>query len=116
MCFSFLLEGKHLRHARDHYELLLDSLNDTGEVVSELSYDVRSRGTPMESSREAACAALESTASRLEAIVPRVRLDAPLTLNAVTPHPQTLGTTFGREVRPFLSLSCFTLSLSRLSC
>lgn len=91
--------GKHLRHARDHFILLLESLNkDTGEVLDELSYDVRTRNTPMETSRAAAMEALEDCANRLVQLVPKASLDADLVLNAITPHMQRFKTSFGREV------------------
>jgi len=53
----------------------------------------------MESSKAAAKEALKDTLGRLEKLVPNGALvDARLTLNAVTPHPQVFETTFGREV------------------
>ncbi|KAI0067830.1 hypothetical protein BV25DRAFT_1819276 [Artomyces pyxidatus] len=88
--------GKHLRHARDHFSLLLDCVSSPPPYV--LSYDKRSRNTPMESSRQAAREAIKETMSKLGETVPRSRLDAPLTLNAVTPYEQTLQSTFGREL------------------
>ncbi|KAN0138460.1 hypothetical protein V8E53_003448 [Lactarius tabidus] len=90
--------GKHLRHARDHFSLLLDCVSRPRPYV--LSYDVRSRNTPMETSREAARTAIENTIAQLKNVVPGVSLDAPLTLHAVTPYSQTMQSTFGREV-PF---------------
>jgi hypothetical protein len=88
--------GKHLRHARDHFTLLLDCVTRPPPYV--LSYDVRSRNTPMETSREAARVAIESAIAQLKEVVPGVPLDAPITLHAVTPYSQTMQTTFGREV------------------
>jgi len=88
--------GKHLRHARDHFTLLLDCVTRPHPYV--LSYDVRSRNTPMESSREAARIAIESAIAQLKEVVPGVPLDAPMTLNAITPYSQTMQTTFGREL------------------
>ncbi|KAI0271564.1 hypothetical protein BC834DRAFT_860190 [Gloeopeniophorella convolvens] len=88
--------GKHLRHARDHFNLLLDCVSRPPPYV--LSYDVRSRNTPMETSREAARAAIESTIAQLKEVVPKTSLDAPLTLHAVTPYSQTMQSTFGREL------------------
>ena len=88
--------GKHLRHARDHFVLLLDSVSSQPPHV--LNYDVRSRNTPMESNRQAAHEALKDAIAQLERVVPTAKLDEPLTLNAVTPYPQTLQSTFGREV------------------
>lgn len=52
----------------------------------------------MEGGRAAALEAMAECIERLEKLVPRTRLDAPLTLNAITPHMQTFKTTFGREV------------------
>ncbi|KAI0786063.1 hypothetical protein C8Q75DRAFT_773944 [Abortiporus biennis] len=88
--------GKHLRHARDHFALLLDCVSS--DTTKPLNYDLRSRNTPMENDRLAADQAFKQTIAQLEAIVPRTSLDKPLTLNAVTPYPQTMETTFGREL------------------
>jgi hypothetical protein len=68
----------------------------------------------METTREAARIAIENTIARLKEIVPGVPLDAPITLDAITPYPQTMQTTFGREVahRHFHTFSfydCLTL-------
>ncbi|KAH9043770.1 hypothetical protein EDB85DRAFT_2130703 [Lactarius pseudohatsudake] len=90
--------GKHLRHARDHFTLLLDCVSRPGPRPYVLSYDVRSRNTPMETSREAARAAIEETIAQLKQVVPGVSLDAPLTLHAVTPYSQMMQSTFGREL------------------
>ncbi|THV00753.1 hypothetical protein K435DRAFT_656643 [Dendrothele bispora CBS 962.96] len=49
--FSRSTIGKHLRHARDYYELLIDSISSPPRI---LNYDVRIRNTPMETSRTAA--------------------------------------------------------------
>ena len=91
-----ILAGKHLRHARDHFALLIDCISSHPPYV--LNYDTRSRNTPMESSRQAAHDALKDAIAQLETIVPHSHFDAPLTLNAVTPYPQTMQSTFGREV------------------
>jgi len=88
--------GKHLRHARDHFTLLLESV--TGPQPYVLSYDVRSRNTPMETNRDAARIAIENTIAQLKEIVPNIPLDAPITLHAITPYSQTMQTTFGREL------------------
>lgn len=56
----------------------------------------------MESNRQAAKEAIQETMDRLKEVVPKSRLDEPLTLNAITPYEQTFQSTFGREV------SCFT--------
>lgn len=52
----------------------------------------------MEASRRAAHDALAECIARLEQVVPRLKMDEPVTLNAVTPYPQTMQSTFGREV------------------
>ncbi|KAJ3750064.1 hypothetical protein DFH05DRAFT_1465821 [Lentinula detonsa] len=88
--------GKHLRHARDHFELLINCITSPPPYV--LNYDVRSRNTPMETSRGAARSALLETIQRLQDVVPTSNWNAPITLNAVTPFPQTFQTTFAREL------------------
>ncbi|KAG6837036.1 hypothetical protein H0H93_015899 [Arthromyces matolae] len=87
--------GKHLRHARDHFVLLMDSVSSSPPHT--LSYDKRCRNTPMESSRSAARAALLEAIEQLETHVHSAQLDTPLTLQAVTPELQEFKTTFGRE-------------------
>jgi hypothetical protein len=88
--------GKHLRHARDHFVLLMDSVATSPPQV--LSYDTRSRNTPMESSRTVAREALLEAIKQLETVVPTVRMTTPITLQAITPFLQEFETTFGREV------------------
>ncbi|KAH7883820.1 hypothetical protein F5I97DRAFT_1895892 [Phlebopus sp. FC_14] len=88
--------GKHLRHARDHFVLLLDCVE--GAVPYVLSYDTRSRNTPMEGSLFEARNALTEAISRLKQVNSSTKLDQLMTLNAVTPFPQTFETTFGREL------------------
>ncbi|KAF8587307.1 hypothetical protein K439DRAFT_1630802 [Ramaria rubella] len=106
--------GKHLRHARDHFELLLQSINSPPPFI--LSYDKRMRNTPMETSLQAAREAFSSTITQLENLLAaceedsdqgkgfmiingrRMNLDEPMTLNAVTPDMQALQTSFGREL------------------
>ncbi|KIK98510.1 hypothetical protein PAXRUDRAFT_134026 [Paxillus rubicundulus Ve08.2h10] len=90
--------GKHLRHARDHFILLLDCV--TGAKPYVLSYDIRTRNTPMESSLSEARQALTNVISRLNEldISPPTELDQTMTLNAVTPFSQAFQTTFGREL------------------
>jgi hypothetical protein len=90
------MTGKHLRHARDHFTLLLDCISSPPPHI--LSYDTRSRNTPVESSLTAAREALLETIRRLEKVVPEAKLNEPVTLNAVTPHTQVFETSFGREV------------------
>ncbi|KAJ7597638.1 hypothetical protein C8J56DRAFT_773248 [Mycena floridula] len=95
--------GKHLRHARDHFELLIQSICSPPPYT--FSYDTRSRNTPMESSREAARKALLQTIERLEQELPAVDPKTPMTLQAVTPYLQAFDTTFGRELW-FSALHC----------
>ena len=97
--------GKHLRHARDHFVLLAQSVSSGLSQPHVLSYDVRLRNTPMESSRSAAREALLETITQLEKTVPTARMSLPLTLQAVTPDLQEFQTTFGRELW-FAALHC----------
>lgn len=64
-----------------------------------LSYDKRLRNTPMEISRDAAKEALNDCIAHLHRVVPKAKMGQPITLHAVTPFPQVMETTFGREVR-----------------
>jgi len=99
--------GKHLRHARDHYSLLLESLNSKPIV---LSYDKRQRDRPMETSRVAAIEAFEETIRAMEHLSDNpVDIDTELTLNAVTPFPQTLKSAVGREVCSLLHSARFQI-------
>ncbi|KAJ7462709.1 hypothetical protein B0H11DRAFT_2053923 [Mycena galericulata] len=95
--------GKHLRHSRDHFELLLDCIKSPPPHV--LSYDVRIRNTPMEQDRVAARDALLATMKRLEEVVPGADPSARLTLQAVTPYLHEFDTSFGRELW-FAGLHC----------
>lgn len=52
----------------------------------------------METSLQHAHEALSDAITRLKKEVPLVRLDERITLHAVTPYPQIVQTTFGREV------------------
>ncbi|KZV77563.1 hypothetical protein PENSPDRAFT_621082 [Peniophora sp. CONT] len=88
--------GKHLRHARDHFALLFDCV--AAPPPYNLNYDKRSRNTPMETGRAAAREALEDTKQQMANLIPRMQLNAPLTLNAVTPYEQTFQSTVGREL------------------
>jgi len=91
--------GKHLRHAREHYKLLMDCVSSSPHPKQlELCYDKRSRDVPMETSLIAAREAFEETKEWLERDAPQVDLEEPIILNAVTPFPQVLQTTFGREL------------------
>lgn len=88
--------GKHLRHARDHFVLLAESMNTPPPYI--LCYDTRIRNTPMETSRSCARQALMDTVKQLGEVVPDSKLNAPITLQAITPHMHEFQTTFGREV------------------
>jgi hypothetical protein len=52
----------------------------------------------METKLTDARVALKDIISKLEDIVPRTKLEEPMTLHAITPHMQVLQTSFGREV------------------
>lgn len=95
--------GKHLRHARDHFHLLLECMQN--EPPYTLSYDTRIRNTPMETSRSGAKEALLGTVKQLEEVVPSSKLHEPLTLHAITPYMHEFKSTFGRELW-FASLHC----------
>ncbi|KAH0590383.1 hypothetical protein H2248_000538 [Termitomyces sp. 'cryptogamus'] len=95
--------GKHLRHGRDHFVLLMDSISSPPPHV--LSYDKRSRNTPMEHNRSAARTALMEAIQQLDTHVPQAQMDTPMTLHAVTPDLQEFQTTFGRELW-FAGLHC----------
>ncbi|EIN13612.1 hypothetical protein PUNSTDRAFT_48554 [Punctularia strigosozonata HHB-11173 SS5] len=88
--------GKHLRHASDHFNSLTDSWAQEPPRI--MSYDTRKRGTAMESNLLAASEALKQCISQLEDVVPKAAMDAPITLQAITPYPQTVQTSFGREL------------------
>jgi len=91
--------GKHLRHAREHYKLLMDCVSMSPRPKRlELCYDKRTRDVPMETSLAAARQAFEETKEWLEHDALQIDLEEPITLNAVTPYPQALQTTYGREL------------------
>ncbi|KAG9011031.1 hypothetical protein FRB93_003481 [Tulasnella sp. JGI-2019a] len=103
--------GKHLRHARDHFNLLAQCIAHGPPFV--LSYDVRTRDTPMERSLPAAISCFQNSIHDLNSLLSsdtregsldHGRFEAPLpsdaviTLNAVTPFTQVLQTSLGREL------------------
>ncbi|KAG9009927.1 hypothetical protein FRB90_008067 [Tulasnella sp. 427] len=104
--------GKHLRHARDHFNLLAHALSQPPPYV--LSYDTRTRDTPMERSLPAAIDCLRTSIEDLNSLFspevaaasgslehggrPKFTNDTPITLHAVTPFPQILQTSLGREL------------------
>jgi len=85
-----------MRHALDHFTLLLDSI--TSPPPYEFSYDTRKRNVPMETSKSAARQTLLDGIARLQDVVPKVNMDESMTLNAITPFLHSYQTTFGREV------------------
>ncbi|KAM6497947.1 hypothetical protein JOM56_005895 [Amanita muscaria] len=95
--------GKHLRHARDHFQLLLNVM--AMPPPRTLSYDVRVRNTPMETNRNAAKESILDTIKQLEELMPSANSNDPMTLQAVTPFLQEFQTTFGRELW-FAALHC----------
>ncbi|KAF5368587.1 hypothetical protein D9758_002339 [Tetrapyrgos nigripes] len=95
--------GKHLRHANDHYELLIQCISSPPPHI--LNYDTRIRNTPMETSISAARDAILATIRKLREQVPKVDWNAPMTLHAITPFVQSFETSFGRELW-FASLHC----------
>jgi len=91
--------GKHLRHARDYFDLLLACLSRPKPL--ELNYDIRSRNVPMETSRPIAASALEGTIQQLRHLQESGStgiLEEQITLEAVTPFRQVMQTTVGREM------------------
>ena len=87
--------------------LLLDLVSAPAPHV--LNYDKRLRNTPMETSRDAAKQALNDCIAQLQRVVPKAKMAEAITLHAVTPFPQMMETTFGREVRP---IACVSLMVS----
>jgi len=108
------LPGKHLRHARDHFVLLVACMSQPPPHI--LSYDTRIRNTPMETSRASAKEALLDAISQLEELVLTADMKAPITLHAVTPYAQEFQSTFGREVRFKPALQMIPLITGLPSC
>lgn len=52
----------------------------------------------METSLSDARQALKEIIAKLEEVVPKAKMEEPITLHAITPHMQVLETSFGREV------------------
>ena len=92
--------------------LLMECLSSTPSPPHVLNYDIRSRNTPMESSREAARDALNTTIAQLKDVVPNTRMADPIVLHAITPYPQVVQTTFGREVPWFHGLRLLPVHLA----
>lgn len=94
--------GKHLRHALDHYRLLLDVIEDASLPL--LSYDRRVRMTLIETSIPDALEAVEIIQHRLRSLPSDGSwLKRKVKLEAVTPEEVQLETTLGREVEPPLN-------------
>ncbi|PPQ90417.1 hypothetical protein CVT25_014935 [Psilocybe cyanescens] len=89
--------GKHLRHARDHFVLLIECMQTPSPRV--LSYDTRIRNTPMETSLEGARTAILDAVKQLEEVVPTANFDEEISLHAITPYMHSFKTSIGREVR-----------------
>ena len=107
-----LVTGKHLRHARDHFALLITCILTPPPRV--LSYDTRIRATPMETSRADARTALMDTIKQLEKVIPTVNFQEQISLHAVTPHLHTFQTTIGREVSNKISVASFFSNVEQL--
>lgn len=58
----------------------------------------------MESSRQAARESLLAVIEQLTTVVPEAKLDDSITLQAITPYPQVVQTTFGREVSTMICM------------
>ncbi len=110
--------GKHIRHAVDHVNILLNSMSSLPPRV--ISYDIRIRNTSMESNRQSAKIALLETIANVEEIIPTMNFDEEIVLNAITPYTHTFKTTLGREVSNIRnsnskSLTCGSLGVVRKS-
>ena len=101
---NFFFIGKHLRHARDHFVLLIACILNPPPRV--LSYDTRIRDTPMETSRADARTALMDTIKQLEKVIPSTNFQEQISLHAITPHLHSFQTTIGREVNSNLIFHC----------
>jgi uncharacterized damage-inducible protein DinB len=91
--------GGHVRHCLDHVEALLTAV-ETGD----LDYDRRERGTPVETCRVAALAAIRSLSRRL-LDVPAYSGEWPIRLTFLAGRDArvTVETTVGRELAFVLS-------------
>jgi uncharacterized damage-inducible protein DinB len=92
--------GGHVRHCLDHVTALLGAA-----VTGRLDYDHRARGTPVETDRSAALAALRAAEGQLDLLTPDactrpLRLRVLLTAEG---EPVEVGTTVGRELAYVLS-------------
>lgn len=87
--------GGHLRHVLDHVRSALDSAS-----ASEFTYDVRSRGTVIETSRPEALAEIDGLVARLGSLGHNV-VDRPLTLSVLMTSdgaPVRVTSSVGREL------------------
>ncbi|KAG6818437.1 hypothetical protein H0H93_004988 [Arthromyces matolae] len=90
--------GKHLRHALDHFDVLMKSVSSSGSPPYRLSYDQKERDTSIESNLSAAKSAISTCIKLLNEHASSTQLDTPIILEAVTPAQVELKTTFGREL------------------
>lgn len=100
---NFFFIGKHLRHARDHFMLLIACILNPPPRA--LSYDTRIRDTPMETSRADARTELMDTIKQLEKVIPTTNFQEQISLHAITPHLHSFQTTIGREVNSIFYFS-----------
>jgi hypothetical protein len=92
--------GGHVRHCLDHVRALLIAV-DTGE----LDYDARDRGTPIETDRSAALAAIKTLRNRLAGLEDET-IDRPLALFVMMTSdgaPIRVTSSVGREMAYVLS-------------
>ncbi|KAG8957325.1 hypothetical protein FRC03_010264 [Tulasnella sp. 419] len=92
--------GKHMRHARDHFNLLVQSVGQ-GKPPYPLSYDVRTRDTPMEKSLSAAREQIRTSIADLKRVFDPDRgigAEAEVELSAITPFPLSFKSSVGREL------------------
>jgi uncharacterized damage-inducible protein DinB len=92
--------GGHVRHCLDHVRALLVAAES-----GQLDYDRRERGTPVESSRDAALAAAAECAAALRRLSP-ASLDRPLRVDVLLTAdgaPHVFRSSVGRELAYVLS-------------
>ena len=103
---------RHQRHVSDHYRILLDALERSSEGATTLvkgtqqgsaalsvNYDARDRDVACETSRAAALTAFRALAARLRRAKERdIRPDWPVELDAVTPIPVRVPSSWSREL------------------
>jgi hypothetical protein len=100
--------GAHVRHCLDHVDALLTSL-----MTGCLNYDLRQRGTDIETDPVAARLAIRRQQARLGSLS-HASIEGDLSLSAIaSPDRPTvlMGTTFGRELTYVLSHTVHHLAL-----